>query len=120
MPNDEEVLQQRLKRRYAELLRELKLDEMLRVVLGAVEQAAGVAKGEIERAVAAEEEAGRRREGQGHDRDGAGDGHIRETNVEMMDVMFENVHGGRNGEDGPVESFGMGMAEWGGDEMEFD
>ncbi|MBE7182002.1 MAG: hypothetical protein INR71_12495, partial [Terriglobus roseus] len=96
-------LHERLGRRYAEVLRELRLDEMLRVVLGAVEEAGVVAGREVERFVAMQDGVGARR-----------------ISVDMTDAtsgvgMDEQQHRGER----PLESMGLG-AGWEGDEMEFD
>jgi hypothetical protein len=113
--DDEEAarLQSRLKRRYADLLQELKLDEMLREILIAVEAAGYVAAQVVEQSQRLR--GGEQLVGQGHDR---------KASMEMVDAMYvDEYHGAGHGhhvQDGPLESRGMEMGMgWGGDEMEF-
>ncbi|ETN44381.1 uncharacterized protein HMPREF1541_10561 [Cyphellophora europaea CBS 101466] len=96
-------LDMRLKRRYADLLSELRLDEMLRVVLGAVEHAGSVAAVEVDRAVAEESQ---------RIATGDADAQGRRLSVDMTDVMADEMIGER-----PWESMGPGT--WEVDEMEF-
>jgi hypothetical protein len=96
-PDEQHLLQERLRRRYAELLKDLQIDEMLRLVLGAVEAAGGVAEREVE-SFAEAESAAQKMEG-------------RRVSVDMTDVVQQGER--------PWESMGVG-AGWEGDEMEFD
>ena len=103
IPDDTARLNRLLKRRYADLLVELKLDEMLRVILVAVEEAGVIARREVERvaASAAKNEGGvsavKPMKGNGH-----AHAHMRGDSVEMVDAMFDD------GEVGPLESRGVG------------